>query len=200
MENLLSNRNNLPRRLAPALMLSIGLNLLIIWFIAKLIPHNIESHHRSKAIQITFGNQLRNQQIASAKAIKPILSNQAESHSSTHSQKQPEPLTQKNRIKQQIKSDSPHSVTTAKILSSASSITHDIATEGPNDTKKDETSVSAILNKALNPHREAPGVSNLADGTIRVVTKQGYTYCIKPMDDGKINGPEDDIRVSVYCN
>jgi hypothetical protein len=59
--------------------------------------------------------------------------------------------------------------------------------------------VSAILDKALNPQREAPGITTQADGTTRVVTKQGNTYCIKPSEDWRILDPHDDIRVSVYC-
>ncbi|MCU7875204.1 MAG: hypothetical protein KZQ84_00115 [Candidatus Thiodiazotropha sp. (ex Lucinoma borealis)] len=52
----------------------------------------------------------------------------------------------------------------------------------------------------MNKPREAPGVTSLADGTIRVVTEYGVTYCIKPIEDWRINGPEDDMGGSMHCN
>ncbi|MET0027257.1 MAG: hypothetical protein ABW101_06430 [Candidatus Thiodiazotropha sp.] len=63
----------------------------------------------------------------------------------------------------------------------------------------DHKSVSARLNRALNPKQESAGVSVRADGTTRVVTDWGYTYCIKPLDEGQIADPGEDLRVSMIC-
>ncbi|MET0089370.1 MAG: hypothetical protein ABW068_04990 [Candidatus Thiodiazotropha sp.] len=75
---------------------------------------------------------------------------------------------------------------------------NDPDTSDPNSLP-DTKSVSARLNRALNPKQEAAGVSVRADGTIRVVTDWGYTYCIKPLDEGQIEDPGEDIRVSMVC-
>ncbi len=40
---------------------------------------------------------------------------------------------------------------------------------------------------------------SLADGTARVVTEYGVVYCIRPNEDWRILGPEDNLPVSVIC-
>jgi hypothetical protein len=60
--------------------------------------------------------------------------------------------------------------------------------------------ITSAFAKALNPQKEPPGVSELSDGTIRVVTGLGLVYCIRPRDDPGIAGPEDAVTLAVTCN
>ena len=68
------------------------------------------------------------------------------------------------------------------------------------ETKPNDSTVGAVLDRALNPRQEPPGVRELADGTIRVVTEYGHVYCIRPSSDPGILGPEDVMPKSVLCN
>ncbi|MCU7906901.1 MAG: hypothetical protein KZQ76_13870 [Candidatus Thiodiazotropha sp. (ex Epidulcina cf. delphinae)] len=90
-------------------------------------------------------------------------------------------------------------ISTAKIIITAMEVAREIAGEDANDYKKDSDSIASKLDNAWNKPRKAPGVSMLSDGTTRVVTEYGVTYCIKPKSDLRINRPEDDINVSVLC-
>lgn len=108
--------------------------------------------------------------------------------------------SERNQQKQPIAESKADRITSARILSSSKQISRNLVIgEQQADTKGDKNSVSAILDQALNPKREAANISTLADGTTRVVTEQGYTYCIKPLDDWRIVDPQDDMRVSAFC-
>ncbi|MCU7933258.1 MAG: hypothetical protein KZQ99_00065 [Candidatus Thiodiazotropha sp. (ex Dulcina madagascariensis)] len=90
-------------------------------------------------------------------------------------------------------------ISTAKIMATATDVARKMAGEAASGAAKDSDSTSSKLDKALNKPREAPGVSMLSDGTTRVVTEYGIAYCIKPKDDLRINRPEDDLSVSMFC-
>jgi hypothetical protein len=90
-------------------------------------------------------------------------------------------------------------VTTAQIKQSAATITRKLAEDNVGEQKQRLDSVSAILERALNKPRETPGIYSQADGTTRVVTENGFTYCIKALDDWRILDPQDNIRTSMYC-
>jgi hypothetical protein len=44
------------------------------------------------------------------------------------------------------------------------------------------------------------GPSSLADGTVRVVTEYGLVYCVRPIDDSRILGPEEIPPINMTCN
>ncbi|MCU7929373.1 MAG: hypothetical protein KZQ90_01115 [Candidatus Thiodiazotropha sp. (ex Codakia rugifera)] len=90
-------------------------------------------------------------------------------------------------------------VSTSQIITTATDIAHEIAGDDTSEVVKETSSVSVKLDRALNKSQETPGVYSLSDGTTRVVTEFGTTYCIQPIDDWRIIGPEDDMRVSMYC-
>jgi hypothetical protein len=96
-------------------------------------------------------------------------------------------------------------VTSAKILGTVSEAVKEVtqqkySQETQNTGLKEKPPILAPLDKALNPRREAPNITVRSDGTTRVVTKSGTTYCIKPLEDWKIIDPNDDIRTSTTCN
>lgn len=92
-------------------------------------------------------------------------------------------------------------VSTEQILATAKALTETLATKEMGDeTKQPGTTLGAILDKAWNPKREPPGVSELADGTIRVVTEFGLIYCIRPDSNPGIIDPEEILPKSMHCN
>jgi hypothetical protein len=92
-----------------------------------------------------------------------------------------------------------HPVSKAQILATAKSVAHELAIKDMSETKPTESAIALAIKRSLKGQREAPGVSTLADGTIRVVTQFGTSYCVKPKDDTGILGPEDDMSVSMTC-
>jgi hypothetical protein len=91
------------------------------------------------------------------------------------------------------------SVSSKQILTTAREAALQAAIRHPeNDLRRHQT-IESKLAEALNPERESPGVSTLADGTIRVVTEWGFIYCIRPADEYRIPGPEDIPPLSVLC-
>ena len=84
-------------------------------------------------------------------------------------------------------------------MATAKSLAHELATKDMSETKPTESAIALAIKRSLKGQRETPGVSTLADGTIRVVTQFGTTYCVKPRDDTGILGPEDDMPASTTC-
>ncbi|MBV2091760.1 MAG: hypothetical protein KUF72_12830 [Candidatus Thiodiazotropha sp. (ex Ctena orbiculata)] len=194
------------RTFASALSLSVAMHFLLTWYLGdklwRYLPES-PSHDRSSTIRITIESPVR-------------VSTPDENHQRASMPKQPRTRTAKpkrpdntpspaipperNERKKPIMESKTDRVTSARILSSSKQIIRNLVSdEGQADTTGDKGSVSAILDQALNPKREAANISTLADGTTRVVTEQGYTYCIKPLDDWRIVDPQDDMRVSAFC-
>lgn len=198
-----------PHGLALAIVLSIGLHLLFVWYLgnwyqarSNLSPSSLR---RPLHISITAPAILQSERQQVALPEPAPEQNQA---TKPHPKKQqidkvqaePEPLkteSAKPTIAGVIRD---RAVTAAQIRHSAAAIVSDIAEDAKVEQGKKSDSVSAILERALNKPREKPGVHTQADGTTRVVTEHGFTYCIKAIDDWRIMDPEDDLRVSMYCN
>ncbi|MCG7936473.1 MAG: hypothetical protein JAY69_05400 [Candidatus Thiodiazotropha taylori] len=190
------------RTFASALTLSIAMHFLLTWYLGdKLWRYMPEppSYNRSSTIQITIESPVRvstpqqnHQRVSMPKQQKtPILEPKGPDTTDP---------PERNQQKQPIAESKTDRITSAKILSSSKQISRNLVIgEQQADTKGDKNSVSAILDQALNPKREAANISTLVDGTTRVVTEQGYTYCIKPLDDWRIVDPQDDMRVSAFC-
>ncbi|MCG8037330.1 MAG: hypothetical protein JAZ19_09845 [Candidatus Thiodiazotropha taylori] len=190
------------RAFASALTLSIALHFLLTWYLGdklwRYMPES-PSYNRSSTIRITIQAPVR-------------VSTPQQNHQRVSMPKQPKtPIVEpkrpdttdppeRNQQKQPIAESKADRITSARILSSSKQISRNLVIgEQQADTKGDKNSVSAILDQALNPKREAANISTLVDGTTRVVTEQGYTYCIKPLDDWRIVDPQDDMRVSAFC-
>ncbi|MCG7995908.1 MAG: hypothetical protein JAZ06_10860 [Candidatus Thiodiazotropha taylori] len=190
------------RAFVSALTLSIALHFLLAWYLGdklwRYMPES-PSYNRSSTIRITIQAPVR-------------VSTPQQNHQRVSMPKQPKtPIVEpkrpdttdppeRNQQKQPIAESKADRITSARILSSSKQISRNLVIgEQQADTKGDKNSVSAILDQALNPKREAANISTLVDGTTRVVTEQGYTYCIKPLDDWRIVDPQDDMRVSAFC-
>jgi hypothetical protein len=198
------------KTLHPALLISVVLHLLLLWFIAhKMVfsPTENKNPTQHSSIQITithpriepdtFKKHKRTSfpNADTTSAVTPEITQQQEHLSSQKyiSEKKEHRDTSANKPNRLVSS--------AKIIASSTAIINKLASEDNDNTgTPNSDSVSAILDRALNPKREAPGITTQADGTTRVVTEMGFTYCIKPLDDWKIIDPGDDMRVSVYCN
>ncbi|MCU7918379.1 MAG: hypothetical protein KZQ95_08460 [Candidatus Thiodiazotropha sp. (ex Epidulcina cf. delphinae)] len=176
--------------------------------------HTLPTSSLPTTIHITIAHPVTNQidtttQISSPsptdpKKIMEPLTHTQEKQTNTHpiSEAKPDQKTATHttrEIESQTAPNSGRPISTAKIMATATDVASEIAGEDTSDAKKDSSSISSKLDKALNKPREAPGVSMLSDGTTRVVTEYGATYCIKPKDDLRINRPEDDINVSMFC-
>ncbi|MET0081202.1 MAG: hypothetical protein ABW119_22335 [Candidatus Thiodiazotropha lotti] len=196
------------RAFASALVLSVAIHFLLTWYLGDRLWRYLSdspSHDRPPLIRITIESPVRNStpfvnhQRTSMPQQKraPDPPAEPERHDKT-----PSPPNQAGLINQQqsvTESKAPE-ITSARILSSSKAISRDLAIgEDQAESTENKNSVAAILDRALNPKQEAPNISTLADGTTRVVTEQGYTYCIKPLDDWRIVDPQDDMRVSAFC-
>lgn len=197
------------KTLHPALLISVALHLLLLWFIANkmevaLTQNKNPTQHASIQITITHPRRepdtlKKHQRTAfpNADTTSAVTSENTRQHEYPSSQK----YISEKKEQQDTSTNKPNRlITSAKIIASSTEIINKLASEDNNNTgTPNSDSVSAILDRALNPKREAAGITTQADGTTRVVTEKGFTYCIKPLDDWKIINPGDDMRVSVYC-
>ncbi|MCG7982299.1 MAG: hypothetical protein JAY90_06030 [Candidatus Thiodiazotropha lotti] len=196
------------RTFASALILSVAMHFLLTWYLGDRLWRYLSEpppHDRPSLLRITIESPVRSstphdnhQRLLMPKQQRtPTPTADSEHHDNTP------PLNNQAELNQQQNSVSESKapkITSARILSSSKAISRDLAIdEEQAETIENKNSVSAILDQALNPTREAPNISTLADGTTRVVTEQGYTYCIKPLDDWRIVDPQDDMRVSAFC-
>ncbi|MCG7989202.1 MAG: hypothetical protein JAZ20_02000 [Candidatus Thiodiazotropha weberae] len=190
------------RTFASALILSVAMHFLLTWYLGDRLWRYLSeppSHDRPFLIRITIESPVRTSKphdnhqrgLMPKQQWTPTPTAESEHHNNTP------PLNQQQNSALESKASK---ITSARILSSSKAISRDLAIdEEQAETIENKNSVSAILDQALNPKREAPNISTLADGTTRVVTEQGYTYCIKPLDDWRIVDPQDDMRVSAFC-
>lgn len=207
-------------RLRIALVVSVGLHLLMIWLAAYYSPLGYKGFPNatpSAPIRITIVHprdiQTDTPRHRSVIPTHPITDNKSENRAErtqvydnptdTHPipTSKPEDKTVSEPTKPMAISGTISSslVSTSQIITTATDIAHEIAGDDTSEVVKETSSVSVKLDRALNKSQETPGVYSLSDGTTRVVTEFGTTYCIQPIDDWRIIGPEDDMRVSMYC-
>ena len=198
-----------PHGLALAIALSIGLHLLFIWYLgnwyqagSNLSPSSLRRPLHISITAPTIQQSERQQAALSESALEQNLVTKPQSQKQPIDgiQAEPEPLNTESSKPTIAGAIRESAVTAAQIRQSAAAVVRDIAEDAKGEQGKKLDSISAILERALNKPREKPGVHTQADGTTRVVTKHGYTYCIKAIDDWRIIDPEDDLRVSTYCN
>jgi hypothetical protein len=199
-----------PRGLAFAVALSVGFHLLIVWrlsdwyhagwddhtpfsrqrplLVTVTAPRSQETEHQPAPPSEPVTEQSTIEKPPPKKAaINEIVTEVTPPHA------EPSKQTTTSAIKART-------VTTAQIKQSVATVVRDLADDDEGELERKPDSVSATLDRALNKPRETPGVYSRANGTTRVVTEQGFTYCVKALDDWRIIDPEDDMRVSTNCN
>jgi hypothetical protein len=198
-----------PRKFAFAIALSISLHLLLVWHLSQWykagwtnLPTSSVQPHLHITITTPKTQETEHQQPPLSEAAtgqspeeKPLPMKEpidrAEVETTPTQAPTPKPTT--------TGSIEERPVTTAQIKQSATAVIRELADDDTGEQEQRPDSTSAILERALNKPRETPGIYSQMDGTTRVVTEQGFTYCVKPLDDWRIIDPEDDMRVSVYC-
>jgi hypothetical protein len=206
MKNLRREKGVL-RKLAPALFISVTIHLLLIWYLVdKFADYLLHSSHTAppSPIQITI-NQRTLSTTAQTDQESPSTQKKMSAPIETPD---PQPIVPPRKQSKPSNKDrvstveaGEDKVTAKRILTSSKEISRIMAsTDQPQHTVEKKDSMSTIFNRAFDNKREAPNISTLADGTTRVVTDWGNTYCIKALDDWKIIDPQDDMRVSVFCN
>jgi hypothetical protein len=190
------------RKLTFAFALSIGLHLVLVWYLSDW--HQTEwDDFPSPALQRPLNITITPPRAPVSKRPQAPLPEQATDQSAKirpQPKKKPNDTAEATTSKQTLSSTRERAVSTAQIKQSAAAVIRALTDDDEGEQEQRQDRVSTILERALNKPREKPGIRSLADGTTRIVTEQGYTYCIKPLDDWRIIDPQDDIRTSVYCN
>ena len=184
-----------------ALAISLGLHLLILGFAARYLfdSGNTPAPAKPRTIHLTLssaqspesdaGTHQREQSAAGkAEAGTPKDDSAGNTTDTRSATGQASPLKR-----------TPGGVTASRIRETAKAYARSMAADDTSQTPHRKSAITSTLERAFNPQAEPPGVSTRADGTIRVVTPFGTTYCIKPRDDSRIQGPEDDLPVSMIC-
>ncbi|MEW8509100.1 MAG: hypothetical protein AB2598_20660 [Candidatus Thiodiazotropha sp.] len=192
-----------PRQLSIALLLSIGFHLLLLqlgnWLQQQRDALALSPLPRPLSITIATPGAAPPEPGPQPPAMVPATTQtpQKRPQSPMPSESETPTQTTAEGIRKRV-------VTSAQIRRSAAAVIQELTKqtkeEGEGERKEEPDPLSAILRRALNKPHETPGVYTQADGTTRVVTENGFTYCVKPLDDWRIVDPEDDMRVSVYCN
>jgi hypothetical protein len=188
-----------PQRLIFTLLLSVGLHLLLLmhmsdWFQSERDKSAPSTTHKPLHITITAARtqETKHQQI-------PLIAPEKERSSEQIPPRQKESI---DKVETTTEPNKERTITAAQIKQSAAAIARELADDDKKEQglRPDSDSVSAILERALNKPRETPGIYSQADGASRIVTEKGFTYCIKPLDDWRFIGPEDNMPISTYCN
>ena len=197
-------------RLSLALAISCGVHLLILWLAAhNRIEFKISATPTlPRNIHLSLSSLSPPQPKATTQLIAPTGADRgdkatAEATPSTAQAARPRAKTVLgDNLKPRESTATPDirkPISATRIMVAAQEEARKIAKKEFTGVEKPATSIASRLDLALNPPREAPNVKTMADGTTRVVTKFGITYCNKPREDWRILGPEEDISVSVTC-
>lgn len=198
------------RGLAYAIALSIGLHLLLLWLTTNWFQIEWNRHSSSFVrqplrVSITPPRSIQESTHRQTGSIEPAADRAPEEKPASKNdplaeiQAEPVPIPTSTSIPPISASIKGRTVTTAQIRRSAAAAARDIAKDNTGEQTNRADAVSATLERVLNKPRETPGIYTQADGTTRVVTDQGFTYCIKALDDWRILDPGEDMRVSMYC-
>lgn len=178
-----------------AFLTSVCFHAMILWLVAQYllkIDDDSAAPPKPTTIHLQLSHAEKRQSEPSTEQRPPTPSN-TDRHETPDRSSKPQiteaPTTAKTRS----------TISSARILATARKHAKQIATEDTSRTGQNETPSQSALEKALNPQKEPAGVGTLTDGTIRVVTEFGFVYCIRPKDDSRILGPEDDLPMSVTC-
>ncbi|MEJ2394957.1 MAG: hypothetical protein P8Z77_09280 [Candidatus Thiodiazotropha sp.] len=190
-----------------ALPLSAGLHFLLIWLVTQLLfeTHPPSSATRNQTIHLSFATINAQQPKTDNRAIAQPPSPPVKAGDTISPHAQSSQRTKDRQADRTISDDQLNDLniatkpSAAQIKATAESIAKAIAAEDVSTLEQKRSIIAKRLEKVFS-QSEVPGVSELADGTIRVVTEFGIVYCIKPQDDSRILGPEDNMPVSVTCH
>jgi hypothetical protein len=189
-----------------ALPLSAGLHFLLIWLVTQLLFETPPSTaKRNQTIHLSFETVNAQQPKTDNGAVgqpssPPVKVGETKNPSVESSQRTKDKQTERTISDDQLNDiNIVAKPSAAQIKATAESIAKAIAAEDTSTLEQKRSIIAKRLEKVFS-QSEVPGVSELADGTIRVVTEFGIVYCIKPQDDSRILGPEDNMPVSVTCH
>ncbi len=189
------------RRLALVLSVSIALHALLLWRIGNPLrdTETTTGPAASRTLHLIFTPTEQSQSDTEA-PLHPAHSRSVDRAKSMEQDSREIRTPERMETSEAPTKQPPHDRTTSSaILATARELARRMALRDGRQTKSGHGGVAAVLERALNPRTEAPGVKALADGTIRVVTENGLVYCIRPAEDWRILGPEDNLPVSVTC-
>jgi hypothetical protein len=205
---LILNNPTVRTRYGWALTLSFGLHLLLIWLAVHILFPTQPTHSpaQSRTIHLSFGRANEQQTETDVHAIDQSPSTQVEIGNATrpaaqsHSRSEDKQANPRNAGIQSELMESPAKPSAAQIKATAERLAKSIATKDTTTLKQTRSAIAKRLEEVFRQQAEAPGVTELADGTIRVVTEFGHVYCIRPRDESRILGPEDVMPVSTTCH
>lgn len=201
---------SLPYRFSLALVISCMLHMLILW---------LTGHYRIDAKNSRHAPQHKTLHLSLSSATPPVSDAITQSSSTAKPNRVETEKTEARRSSAPGKTTLPEkppgkraggnasqpvtdarpAVTAARIRATAKEEAHASAEETSSETGSIKPTLATKLQRILNPTREPPGVRKMADGTLRVVTGFGTIYCIRPREDWRILGPEDNLSVTVTC-
>jgi hypothetical protein len=190
-----------------ALPLSAGLHLLLIWLVTQILfeTHPPSSATRNQTIHLSFTTVSSRQPKTDNRTVPQPPSPPVKAGDAKQAPAQSLHRTEDKQTDPTFADDQSNDIniatkpSAAQIRATAESVAKAIAAEDTSTLEQKRSIIAKRLEQVFR-QGEAPGVSELADGTIRVVTEFGVVYCIKPQDDSRILGPEDNMPVSVTCH
>ena len=199
-----------PYRFSLALVISCMLHMLILWLTShyRIDSKNPRPATRHETLHLSLSSAqphvaetiTRSSAMAEPERGKTGTTKAPRSSTSGKTAFPEKPLGErtKENVPQPITNARP-GVTAAQIRATARKEARARADETGTEVTNAQPTLSTRLQRILNPPREPPGVHKMADGTLRVVTEFGTTYCIRPKEDWRILGPEDDLPVTMTC-
>ncbi|MCU7796189.1 MAG: hypothetical protein KZQ75_03535 [Candidatus Thiodiazotropha sp. (ex Myrtea spinifera)] len=184
-----------------ALLFSVCLNAAILWLVAhyllKTDDYTAPPQPKTIHLQLSPAKEGKNEPIVEQRPPTPSVVERPET---PNRNPEPQPADELATVSEPPPSaEQRPPVNAARILATARDMAHKIAAEDKTKPQQTAPPMPSALESALNPKREPAGVRMMADGTIRVVTEFGLVYCIRPQDDSRILGPEDDLPISMTC-
>ncbi len=206
--NLIPHDLTARARYSWALALSLGLHILLIWLAVHLLFTTQPTHSpaKSRTIHLSFESVNEQQTKTDVHATDQRPSSQVATGKAKHAPTQSlhdreiKQANPPNADDQPETMRTPSNPSSAQIKATAESLAKSIAAEDTTTLRQKRSAIEKRLQELFGQQGEAPGVTELADGTIRVVTAFGIVYCIKPPDESRILGPEDVMPVSVTCH
>lgn len=204
-----SHPRTIPGGLKLAISVSIGLHLLLLWLSTFYPQSRYDSYPPSappRSLHITIAKQPHSQDTEpqqptpsdSKQEQTPRQADTDDMQQQTQAESNPPNLERvpKRPIRGAI---SGNKVTTPQIYNSAAAVSRDIAESFADEPGDGEDPLSETFDRILKQPKETPGIYSRADGTTRIVTEYGISYCIKASDDWRIGDPGEDLPVSVSC-
>jgi hypothetical protein len=189
------------------LPLSAGIHLLLIWLATQLLFETPppSSTTRNQTIHLSFTTVNARQPKTDNRTVAQTPSPPVKAGETKHQPTQARNRTDIKQTAPNIADDQINDIniatkpSAAQIKATAESIAKAIAAEDTSTLEQKRSFIAKRLEQVFR-QSNAPGATELADGTIRVVTEFGTVYCIKPQDNSRILGPEDNMPVSVTCH